>query len=114
VITTAPTLFALGFSAQGDFGPVTCYRDRRRRLILYLRAPPTKPPSYLQARQRAFFRYASREWSALPSAKKTQWQLAAKRASLRITAFNLWLRWRLTGNDAEIATLARFTGAQIP
>jgi len=100
----------LGWNTQGDLGPFTFYTSTRNALVWYLRAPPTKPPTQLQLLQRAAWTAAATAWSAQTDATRANWELASKRAHLRITGLNLWMYWLLMRDDAAIQTIEHQTG----
>lgn len=108
------TLFRFwGWNTQGDFGPWTFYTSRRNALVFYLRAPPTKPATVPQARQRALWRAAAYYWSAQSAATKAKWELASQRAHLSITGLNLWIYHYTTRDRNTIATIERQTNLQL-
>lgn len=96
-----------GFNTQGDLGPYTFYTDKRGQLIFFLKAPPTKPPSIFQTRQRDRFRATAAVWNALPGQTRLDWETATKRLSLTLTGYNLFTFWFLTGERNVIRTIER-------
>lgn len=81
----------LGWRPTGDLGAYTIYTSKRGAVVFYPRAPPNKPPSPGQTRSRNAFRAAAAAWATLPTEEKIKWQLAAHRAGLRITGYDLWV-----------------------
>lgn len=100
----------LGLQPSGDLGPYTCYYSRRRRLIIFPKAPPKKPPTPAQVYQRALFRSAAFLWRRLPQSDRDLWETAARRAHLNITGYNLWMFLQTTGRVDIIQTIERHSG----
>lgn len=103
----------VGFHPTGDLGPFTIYTSKRKGVVWFLRAPPTKPPTYLQRRQRNAFRLAAKAWRATPSSGRTNWSLAARAAGLRISGFNLFVYYHVKHDRPTIATIERITGISL-
>jgi hypothetical protein len=114
-VKTAPPQIptALGWNPTGDFGPWTFYTAHDRRPVFYDRAPPTKPPTWKQRRRITLFRLAAKAWRNLTPELRARWELAAKRAHLRITGYNLWTYVQTTGNRAPVRTVERLSGLQL-
>lgn len=105
-------LTLIGYNTQGDIGPWTCYTNRKRKLVVFEKAPPEMPPSYLQLKQRNRFRRCARLWWFLTQTQRDNWELVSTRARLRITGFNLFTYWYLTDDNDAIDTLAHQTGTE--
>ena len=109
-----PNLFdALGFSAQGDLGPYTCYQSKRRQLVVYAKAPPKEPPSTKQLWERAKWKAAASLWRTSTPAIRAAWTLAARRAHLTITGHNLFIFFYTTNRAAIIRTIQSQTGINL-
>jgi len=106
-------LCMLGFKVQGDMGDITCYTNKQDQVVWYLKAPPDKPPSWLQTRQRNLFRYAASGWRSLDWYNKWCWGWAAQAAHLRISGYNLWMYRYTTGDDKAIQTIERQVGIEL-
>lgn len=106
-------LSILGFVTWGDIGPLTCYRNKRGALVFYAKAPPTSPASPLQLIYRNKWRAAAIAWNALSPDVRARWELASKRASLRITGYNLWIYYHTTGDAQAIETVEGITGLDL-
>jgi hypothetical protein len=102
-----------GVRIQGDIGTITCYRSSRRGLVWFPKAPPTCPPSDLQADQRDKWKDIIEDWTELTDAARAAWSLIVERASLSLTGFNLYIWWRCSQDDAIINTLERQTGITV-
>lgn len=103
-------LSILGMVTWGDIGPLTCYRKKSGALVFYAKAPPTSPASPAQLIYRNKWRAAAIAWNDLAKDVRARWELATKRASLRITGYNLWIYYHTTGDAAAIETLEGITG----
>jgi hypothetical protein len=109
--TSHQTIFRFwGWNTQGDFGPYTFYTKTNNALTFYLRAPPHKPANERQRRQRQLLTDAAHAWTAATPETRATWELATKRAYLRINGCNLWIFHQLTHDDAAIRTIERQTG----
>lgn len=103
----------LGFNATGDLGPLTGYTNKQGKLVWFLKAPPTCPPSYWQVHQRNVFRLIAAAWQALTPTAREQWSLAEHRASLNMTGYNLFTWWSVHQDHAVIHTIERQTGTNL-
>lgn len=108
-----PVLSLLGLRPTGDLGGLTCYTSKRGKIVWFIKAPPTCPPSDWQSSQRNKFRFVAQAWNALPAATREQWHQAEVLSPLSITGYNLFVYWSLTGDDAAIATIERQTGTTL-
>lgn len=99
----------LGLVAWGDIGDLTCYKSKRKKVVWLKKTWPEKPASPLQLTRRAEWTAHAQAWNALTPQQRAQWHLAARRASLCLHGFNLWMHWKITGDDAAIQTLERQT-----
>ncbi len=104
----------MGMNIQGDVAGVTCYTNRKRKLVVFAKSPPKEPASYLQTRQRNHIRRAAALWSATPKAIKQLWNLVATRAHLRIPGYHLFCYFQLTHDRAAILTLMHQTRVHLP
>lgn len=103
----------LGWRTQGDIGPWTFYTSRRNHLVFFIKAPPLEPPSLMQTRQRNRFRNAGFMWQAMSPIARSRWQLAASRARLAITGYNLFTHYVTKLDDATIHTVERLSGLRL-
>lgn len=104
----------MGMNIQGDVGGVTCYTNRKRKLVMYAKSPPKEPPSYLQTRQRNHFRRVGALWSATPRATQQLWNDMAIKAHLRIAGYHLFSYFHLKNDRHAIQTLMNQTGITLP
>jgi hypothetical protein len=110
---TSKILSILGFRPTGDLGPLTAYTSGRGRVVWFLKAPPTTPPSEWQLHYRNAFRLIGHAWSALQPAERLQWSLAEHRGKLTITGYDLFVYWNMTQDDAAIRAIQRQTNTTL-
>lgn len=103
----------LGWNTQGDLGPYTFYTDKRRNLVFFLKAPPEKPASYFQTIIRQKLSDAAHIWNHFPAATKANWEAATKRLSLKLTGYNLYTFYHMTGERHVIRTIERQSALQL-
>lgn len=106
-------LTAIGWNPTGDLGPYTIYTRHRGTPVLYPRAPPKQPPSRKQLYKRAAFTFAGRQWAALDPHRKQAWALAARRARLRISGYNLYTYYLISRDRPAIRTIERQSGLEL-
>lgn len=100
----------LGFRLSGDFANWTFYTYCRKRPTFFLKAPPTRPPTNRQKRQRNLFRLVGYLWRSLTPQQQAAWEAVAQRSHLSITGYNLFVHWTLRRANAALATLTAQTG----
>lgn len=100
----------LGLYPSGDLGPYTIYTSKRHKIVFFPKAPPKKPPTELQRRERAIFTSVAFLWRALPAATRADWKLATQRARLTISGYNLFTYYHSTKDREAIATVERHSG----
>ena len=103
----------LGLSQTGDLGPFTIYTSQRRKPVWFTKSPPQKPPSPNQVFQRSRFTTAAAAWQAMTQAARAAWALAARRAGLYVTGYNLWVWWQLKRDRTTLATIERNSGVTL-
>jgi hypothetical protein len=103
-------LVLLGFNCTGDLGPYTFYRSRRGKRVFFPRAPALNPPSTIQKIMRQRFRNVATIWRALTTPQRADWEAASITCRLRCTGYNLFLHYRLTGNNVLIDRVETYTG----
>ena len=102
-----------GLIAWGDWGPLTMYRSQRGLVVAYPKAPPTKPPTPYQQSQRNRFRAAADAWQYFPAYLKPNWERAARRLSLKVTGYNLFVFYHLFTATAYIRTIEHQSRLQL-
>lgn len=85
----------MGLHLGGDLGPLTFYKSKRGKLVWFDKAPPTTPPSWRQTSQRSLFRAAAQCWRLCTPEQRQQYELAARKASLCMTGYNLFVHLKL-------------------
>lgn len=103
----------IGLNAQGDLGPVTIYKSQRGSRIWFAQAPPEIPWTIGQLRQRTLFKMAGIAWQNLTAEEKQTYELAAQKAHLRITGYNLWVHACLHQDVSFIETIIQQTGIDL-
>lgn len=112
--TVEPALFRfLGWNTQGDLGPYTFYTNKRGALVWFLKAPPTKPPTWKQRLQRARFAFAATLWRSMTPQQRAAWTKAAQRAHLKITPLNFFVYVHLRRDFAAARTVAHQAGVHL-
>lgn len=106
-------LFLLGFSTQGDLGPLTFYTNRRGKLVFYDKAPPLNPRSTLQLLFQGRWRAIAAQWRQETAQTKANWELACHRCSLSVTGYNLYVFWCSRMDDTYIRTIERQSGLEL-
>lgn len=113
MLTTDRKLTFLGFQPTGDLAGLTCYTSRRRRIVWFVKSPPTSPPSVAQRLNRARFTAAAQAWKATPTAKRDLWHLASRRGGLCMHGYNLWVHWQIIRDAGTIHTIERQTRTKL-
>jgi len=103
----------LGFKVQGDLGPFTCYTNRKNQLVWYIKAPPIEAPTDQQVLQHNNFAAIGRVWQMLDPDERARWKRMAHRANLRITGYNLFTYWMLSGDIEVMLTISNQVGMSI-
>lgn len=111
--TSDRRLSFLGLRPHGDLADLTCYTSRHRDIVWFVKSPPLVPPSLAQRLQRLRFKCAAIAWKALHPDQRDAWNTAARRASLRIHGYDLWIFWQLRRDRNVIITLQNQTGRQL-
>lgn len=104
----------LGIWVSGDIGDYTVFTDKFGRKIPFPRAPPDKPPSALQQRQRLRFKFAQSQWKALSSVQKENLETACRTLALTLTGQNLYISAILRDDPVSYETVSRQSGVPLP
>lgn len=97
----------LGMDLSGDYSTLTMYYNMARKLIVFPKAPPDKPPSPAQIVYRTRFKTAIENWKALTKPQQANIEEATLRTSMQMTGLNLWISTSLTGELERYRTVAR-------
>lgn len=103
----------IGMNPTGDLGYLTCYTSRRAGTVWFPKAPPLTPPTAWQRRNRNRFRLAAQAWRNLDEEIRQNWALAARRARLYVTGYNLWVWWQLRRQLPQLRTIERQSGINL-
>jgi hypothetical protein len=95
----------LGFNPHGDWGAYTIYTSRSRKVVRFPRAPPTKPPTYLQRRQRFAWRAAAAMWRDANNTTREWWRTLARINHLTITGHNAFIAYYTQQDKRWLASL---------
>lgn len=87
----AKMLPQLNFGLAGDVGAFTVWTTQRGKLVIIKRAPPDKPPSVKQFKQRARFRLTVQQWRGLPENTRKTWNELADRLGICASGMNLYM-----------------------
>ena len=104
----------MGFSSQGDLGPLTTYTSSRGQLVVFPRSSPLNPPSFQQQQMREFFSLCAQAWQSMTEDSRNVWNSIADGARCRVTGYNLWIYYQRRQDAATIRTLARQAGVASP
>jgi len=102
-----------GLITWGDLGPFTIYKNKQRRVVIFAKTYPGKPPSPLQTHYRDRFKAAIAAWNLLTPGQRSSWHLACARLALPLTGLNLWMHWRLINHRPTITTIENQSGVSL-
>ena len=77
------------FDIAGDVGDYTVWTTQRGKQVWIKRAPPDKPPSNKQFKQRARFRKAMENWKLVTPDDREKWNKIAFSLSICASGMNL-------------------------
>ena len=106
-------LSMLAIDLQGDLDGITFLKCKHKRPVFFPCAPPTSPPTPWQTYHRKRFTLNAKMWNDLSSQQRQNWLTAARQANLRITGYNLFCHWRLTGDPEPTRTVEHQTGLSL-
>jgi len=108
------TLFNfLGLVSWGDIADLTIYRNKRGKLVWLKKTWPDKPPSPTQIIQRDRLIAAATDWRRLTRDQQQQWHTAARRASLSMHGYTLFVSFHMRPDPRALQTLARQTSTTL-
>jgi hypothetical protein len=102
-------LKVLALDLNGDVGGLTTYTNRRHKIIAFPQAPPTVPPTPNQIIQRARLRTIALAWLALGAPQRAMWRVAATRANLSISGWNLYAACKMRKDWSYAQTIENQT-----
>lgn len=103
----------LGLVIWGDVGDLTMYKATPGHLVIFSKTWPDKPASPLQEQARTRLALAAHDWNRLSGDHRHQWDQAARRASLCMHGYDLFVSFTLRPDPQSLATLARQTGTTL-
>ncbi len=110
-----PLVNWLGLSVTGDLGPLTIYTSRRRRIVMFDKAPPLVPQTIRQLIMRDRWRAAAQAWQAQTDEDREQWRRAARLANLSLPGYQIWIFANTKPNTrGMIRTIERQSGVTLP
>jgi hypothetical protein len=109
----APIHRFLGWNTQGDLGPYTFYTASDQGLVIYLSTTPRRKHKRQCAHYKNKFRLIGAQWQMLTPEARADWELASKRAGLRISGYNLYTYWLMSDDRAAITTVERHSGVTL-
>lgn len=103
----------LALRFQGDLGGLTMYRSKRGRPVLFVKTHPSGPPTPLKASRQKKFALAVAGWLDLSALGRLLFGQAARRCSLRISGFNLFIAVQLADDKKFLEAVERQAGIQL-
>lgn len=103
----------IGFKPTGDLGGLTCYSNRKRKVVWFIKTYSKKPPSIRQIHQRLKFTAGAKAWQTIGITEQQKWHAAAHAAYLDLTGYTLFLCHTLHPMPESIATIERLSGVQL-
>lgn len=97
----------------GDVGPFTCWTTKNGKTVFIRRAPPDKPPSEAQKKQRLRFRLAFQNWKLIPEKEKESWRKIVEDNRLCLSAHNLFISLSMTPDPNGLAEKAKRAGVTV-
>ena len=91
----------LGFVSSGDLGPITCYRSKLGKIVVFSKTWPKHPPTMAQLTGRARMSFGAEQWRGFNETYKEAWRSAARKANLNQTGYNLWIVWWMNKREGE-------------
>jgi hypothetical protein len=104
------TLKFIALELNGDIGGVTTYTNRRHKIIAFPQAPPRVPPTPNQIIQRARLTAIAAAWRVLGAPQRALWRVAATRANLSISGYNLYTVCKMRYEWSYAQTIEHQTG----
>lgn len=110
-----PLVNIMGLRVTGDLANLTMYTSKRRKIVVFDKAPPLMPPTARQLIMRNRWRAAAQAWTLMLQADRDRWNEVAAAASLSIPGYQLWIfAWTKANSSAVIKTVENQTGRTLP
>jgi len=106
ILSKTAFLAPFGLFPSGDIGPLTLYTDRDRQVVAYPRAPPTRPPSYMQQRQRRVWEAAAASWRTTPPTARSNWDRVCRANGIPLSGHQLFMHLNTTIQRESLEVLA--------
>jgi len=106
ILSKTAFLAPFGLFPSGDIGPLTLYTDRDRQVVAYPRAPPTRPPSYMQQRQRRVWEAAAASWRTTPPTARSNWDRVCRANGIPLSGHQLFMHLHTTIQRESLEVLA--------
>ena len=103
----------LGLVLWGDIGPLTMYRSREGRLVIFKKTWPDKPATPRQIACRDAMVTCGRAWRGMPPHQRALWHQVARKCSLKGHGYSLWVHWRFKQPVAALRTLQQQAGIEL-
>ena len=109
-----PAIFTvMGMNPTGDLAGLTIYTAANKKPVIFLKAPPTSPPTARQQFVRAQMGYHATWWNSQTAETRDKWRRAAQGAHIRMTGYNLWQWWYWHQDAGVLATIQRQSGIDL-
>jgi hypothetical protein len=93
------------FDIAGDVGDFTVWTTQRGKQVWIKRAPPDKPPSNKQFKQRARFRKAMENWKLVSPEDRAKWNEIGFRLGICASGMNLHMSLGLNPDHENFAAV---------
>jgi len=97
-----PKLF---LSVTGDIANITCWTNKRGRIVTMKKSPPTTPPSEAQRAWRAKFKFYHTRWMTKTADEKADWEDAMREMAYVMTGKNYYLHVAFTDDLDDLETV---------
>jgi hypothetical protein len=103
----------LGLVQWGDIGPLTTYRSRQGRLVIFQKTWPDKPATPPQIACRDSMTACGWAWRAMAPHLRQLWHQVARKCQCPGHGYNVWVHWRFKQRLTYIRTLEHQAGIQL-
>lgn len=102
-----------GLVLWGDIGDLTMYRSHRGKLVIFKKTWPDTPPTPRQVAARESITACAASWRNLSEPERTNWNATARRLSLQMSGYNLWVAWRFRQRLDSFRTIINQSSLQL-
>jgi hypothetical protein len=103
----------LGLVIWGDIGPLTMYRSRQGRLVIFKKTWPDKPATPPQLACRDSMSLCGRAWRNMPAHQRFLWHCVSSKCQMLGHGYNLWVHWRFKQKLAFLKTAQHQAGIEL-